>query len=124
MDVVILNHLERKATLVLVWRFNKCFFLLNFEAKWQKKRFLEKFQERFYCEYRPIFTPKCQKKCNRWGYDIVKEFLAKWLVLREQRAFKNQFYVVLWIHVIDATCKKNIIQHWNMPAQFFRLTRR
>ena len=56
---------------------------------------------------------KSQKKRNEWDewdYNISKEFLAKLLVSREQWAFKNKVNsvlssVVLWIHIIDATCK-------------------
>ena len=36
-----------------------------------------------------------QKKRNGWGYGILREFVAKWLVLKERCAIKNQVTLVL-----------------------------
>ena len=48
-----------------------------------------------------------QKKCNEYGYDILKEFVVNYLIQGKCGASKIrllQCNVALWIHIIDVIC--------------------
>ena len=66
--------------------------LMSFWAKWFKNRFLKKLERSIKEEkINQFFLKRCQKKRNEWGYDFIKEFVAKWSFPRVRCALIIRF---------------------------------
>ena len=70
------------------------------EPVWPKSQFLKKRVNNW-----PLFAPKMSKKLNEWGYEILKRVCSKMVGILENSRPSNmkllQFYLLLWIHIID-----------------------